>query len=198
MYRFIVNILLVICFILPSWGKEKKPDRVWQHYREIVLTGVPMEQIMAGVNAWDDANGYDYAFLVETADYENGFANIKGVCSFEYNPKGYWCQGLPEGRTCHALVTMTARDGVLKVWFTRFSFGDTAHGLFHECNGVSYNSGPICVDIPQSLKGIDRFGARLLYKHVKPHILKWIDNTMKEIADYIAKRQATDVATPFM
>ena len=182
MYRFIVNILLVACFALPSWGKEKQPDKVWQHYREIALPGVSMEQIMAGVDAWDDAMGYDYSFRVDTADYDNGFANIEGVCTFEYNPKGYWCQGLPKGRTCHALVTMTARDGVLKVWFTRFSFGDTADGL-------SYNSGPICVDLPQSLKGTDRFGARLLYKHVKPHMLKWVESTMQEIADFI---QAAD------
>ena len=188
MYRFIVNMLLVTCFVLPSWGKEKKPDRVWQHYREIVLPGVPMEQIMAGVDAWDDTKPYT-SFRVDTADYDNGFINLVGVCTFEYNPKGYWCQGLPDGRTCNALVTMTVRDEILKVWFTRFSFGDDGRGLFHECNGLSYNSGPICVDLPNSLKGIDRFGARLLYKHVKPHMLKWVESTMQEIADFI---QAAD------
>ncbi len=192
MYKIIVNILLVTCFALPSWGKDEKQDKVWQHYREITLPGASMEQIIAGVMAWDDAKGYDYAFRVDTADYDNGFANIEGVCTFEYNPKGYWCQGLPKGRTCHALVTMTARDGVLKVWFTRFSFGDTADGLFHECNGLSYNSGPICVDLPHSLKGTDRFGARLLYKHVKPHMLKWVENTMQELADYASKQQSAD------
>ena len=191
MCRFIVNILLVICF-LSLYGKEKQVDRVWQHYREIALPGASMEQVIAGVEAWDDANGYDYAFRVEDADYENGFANIEGVCTFEYNPKGYWCQGLPKGRTCHVLVTMTARDGILKVWFTRFSFGDTSDGLFHECNGVSYDSGPICVDLPHSLKGTDRFGARLLYKHVKPHMLKWVDSTMQEIASYVAAQQSAD------
>lgn len=191
MCRFLVSILLVLCVALPSWGTEKQ-DRVWQHYREIELPGASMEQIMAGVEAWDAAKGYDYAFRVDTADYDNGFANIEGVCTFEYNPKGYWCQGLPKGRTCHALVTMTARDGVLKVWFTRFSFGDTADGLFHECNGLSYNSGPICVDLPHSLKGIDRFGARLLYKHVKPHMLKWVETTMQELADYVAEQQSAE------
>ena len=191
MCRFLVNILLVLCVALPSWGTEKQ-DRVWQHYRQIELPGASMEQIMAGVEAWDAAKGYDYAFRVDTADYDNGFANIEGVCTFEYNPKGYWCQGLPKGRTCHALVTMTARDGVLKVWFTRFSFGDTADGLFHECNGLSYDSGPICVDLPHSLKGTDRFGARLLYKHVKPHMLKWVENTMQELADYVVEQQSAE------
>ena len=191
MYRLIVNILLVICFALPSWSTEKQ-DQVWQHYREIELPGVSMEQIMAGVEAWDAAKGYDYSFRVDTADYDNGYINLKGVCDFAYNPKGFWCQGLPKGRTCHALVTMTARDGVLKVWFTRFAFGRTAEGLFYECNGLWYNSGPIYVDLPHSLKGFDRLNARLLYKHVKPHMLKWIESTMQELADYVAAQQPAD------
>ena len=188
MHRFIIYILLVACFF-PLYGKEKQQDRVWQQYREIALPGATMERIVAGVESWEDTS-YDIAIRIDTADYDNGYINLKGVCSFEYNPKGYWCQGLPKGMVCHCLVTMTARDEMLKVWFTRFSFGDTADGLFNECNGLSYNSGPICVDIPQSLKGTDRFGARLLYKHVKPHMLKWVESTMQEIVDYIAAQQA--------
>ena len=56
MCRFLVNILLVLCFALPSWSTEKQ-DQVWQHYREIELPGASMEQIMAGVEAWDAAKG---------------------------------------------------------------------------------------------------------------------------------------------
>lgn len=183
--------IMLIVSSLAVYGKGEKRDVVWQQYRELELRGATMEQIMAGVDAWD-ATSYDIMLRVDTVDYDNGYINIDGVCDFEWYPKGYWSMGVVRGKVCHCLVTMTIRDEQLKVWFTRFSYGTTAEGLFHECNGLSYNSGPVCVEVPHTLKGIERFGAKQVYKRLKPHLQRWVDSTMQEIADYVAAAQATE------
>lgn len=178
---------MITALMTAAWLSGLCADVVWQQYRELELPGATMEQIADGVWRWAWAEEHEgrYTCSVDTVDSVNGYANLSGSCTFAYNPKGYWCQGLPKGDVCHALYQMTARDGVLKVWFTRFSFGRDASGLFHECNGVSYDSGPICEKVPERLVGTDRFGAKLLYRHVKPHMLKWMESQIGEIDKWV-------------
>lgn len=129
MGRFLVNILLVLCVALPSWGDDV-PLRIDSTF---YYDGVPKEELATVVETWlhsrrDMAWAFTETHVEEDRivftgpkDSFKDYVRIKNIFLAAASDDMYYS------------FQIAVRDGVVRVWFTDFSYNSANHPQFVLC-----------------------------------------------------------------
>lgn len=140
MYRFIVNILLVACFALPCMA-EDVPLRIDSTF---YYDGVPKEDLAEVVESWlHSRRDMAWAFTITDCSDDrivfwgqkysfSDYVRIKNIFLAAGSDRMYYS------------FQIAVRDGVVRVWFTDFSY-----------HSADYPQFVLCVDKPK-LRATDK------------------------------------------
>ena len=134
MYRLIVNILLVACFALPSWAVDV-PLRIDSTF---YYEGVSKEALAEVVETWLHSRR-DMAWAFTETDVEDDrivFSGHKDSFSDYVRIKNIFLAAASDNM--YYSFQISVRDGVVRVWFTDFSY-----------NSARYPQFVLCVDRPK-------------------------------------------------
>ena len=118
MYRLIVNILLVLCFALPSLAEDVLLRIDSTFYYE----GVPKEDLAEVVETWlDNKSGMASAYAIKSRNADlivfygipDSFKSFVEFKNIFLAVASDWL---------HYSFQIAVRDGVVRVWFTDFAF----------------------------------------------------------------------------
>ena len=129
MYRFIVNILLVACFALPSWAVDV-PLRIDSTF---YYEGVPKEALAEVVETWLHSRR-DMAWAFTETDVEDDrivFIGHKDSFSDYVRIKNIFLAAASDNM--YYSFQISVRDGVVRVWFTDFSYNSARYPQFVLC-----------------------------------------------------------------
>ena len=152
MYKFIVNILLVICVALPCVA-EDVPLRIDSTF---YYDGVPKEDLAAVVESWlHSRRDMAWAFtMTDVKDDRIVFTGIKDSFKDYVRIKNIFLAAASDNM--YYSFQIAVRDGVVRVWFTDFSY-----------NSARYPQFVLCVDKPK-LRATDK----PIYKQAMKFALK--------------------------
>lgn len=129
MCRFLVNILLVVCFAQPSWGKDV-PLRIDSTF---YYDGVPKEVLAEVVETWLHCRR-DMAWAFTETHVEDDrivFTGLKDSFSDYVRIKHFFLAAASDNM--YYSFQIAVRDGVVRVWFTDFSYNSPNHPQFVLC-----------------------------------------------------------------
>ena len=129
MYRLIVNILLVACFALPSLA-EDVPLRIDSTF---YYNGVPKEELAEVVETWLHGRR-DMAWAFTETDVEDDrivFIGHKDSFKDYVRIKNIFLAAASDNM--YYSFQIAVRDGVVRVWFTDFSYNSASHPQFVLC-----------------------------------------------------------------
>lgn len=129
MCRLLVNILLVLCFALPSWA-EDVPLRIDSTF---YYDGVPKEDLAEVVETWlHSRRDMAWAFTETHAEDDRiVFTGPKDSFKDYVRIKHLFLAAASDNM--YYSFQIAVRDGVVRVWFTDFSYQNANHPQFVLC-----------------------------------------------------------------
>lgn len=129
MYRIIVNILLVMCVALPAWA-EDVPLRIDSTF---YYDGVPKEALAEVVETWlHGRQDMAWAFT-ETKVEDDRIVFIGRKDSFKDYVRIKHIFLAPASAEMYYSFQIAVLDGVVRIWFTDFSYYSWSHPYFVLC-----------------------------------------------------------------